>query len=152
MAEINSRQAAAIAANKKLLPARIGGKKRTIIIQTPATHALANGDTIASGVRLPVGTRFLADSFVSRAALGAGVTLGIGLRNFKTKEVLSATGIASAIDVSAAGNTAANNGAYVAAGVDYVTQVETELYLVIGGANPTASAQIRAEVSILNTD
>lgn len=152
MAEILSRQAAAAAANQKLIPAKVAGKQRVVIIQTPATHAIANGDTLASGVRLPVGTRLLAGSFVSRAALGASATINIGLRDWKTKVALSATAVASALDVAAAGVALANNGAYVAAGIDYVTTQETELYITFTGATPTASAQLRAEISILNTD
>lgn len=152
MAEINSRQAAYLAAGRLRSPAYIGGKKRVLIVQTPATHTLAQNDTIASGIRIPKGTRFLADSFVSNAAMGAGVTLSVGLRNWKTKEVVSATQIASAVAVASAGRSALNNGAGVVDGVEYVTTVDTEVYLTIGGAAPTANAQLRAEISYLNTD
>lgn len=152
MAEILSRQAAAAAANQKLIPAKVAGKQRVVIIQTPVTHSIANGDTLGSGVRLPVGTRFLAGTFLRNAALGASATVSIGLRDWKTKAPLSATGIASAIAAATAAQGLANNGAYLAAGADFVTTTETELYLTFGGATPTPNAQVVAEVSILNTD
>lgn len=152
MSEFNSRQAEKIATGKKLLPNEAYGKKRVVVITTPAIHALAQNDTIASGIALPAGTRFIADTFISHAALGAGVTVDIGIRNFKTKEVINATGIASGIAVATAGRTASNNGAYVAAGVEYVTAVPVEIYLTVGGGAPTANSQLRAEVSVVTVD
>lgn len=152
MPEIVSRQAANIAAGTKSTPAGVGSKKRTFILTSPATAAWAQNDTIATGSPIPIGTRFLCDSFASHTAFGLNVTLTVGLRDFKTKAVISATAIATAADISAAGRTALNTGAYVAAGVEYVTDVVTELYAVIGGAAPTANAQIRLEISAVTTD
>lgn len=152
MAEILSRQATYQATGKLHTPAFVGGKKRVAIIQTPAVHALAQGDTIAGGIRIPKGTRFLADSFVSNAAMGSGVTLSAGLRNWKTKEVISATQIASAVAVATASRSQLNSGVGVADGAEYVTTVDTEIFLTIGGAAPTANAQLRAEISYVNTD
>lgn len=152
MTEIVSRQAANIAAGTKNTPAGVGSKKRTFILTSPATAAWAQNDTIASGRPIPIGTRFLCDSFASHTAFGTSVTMTVGLRNFKTKEVISATAICTATDISAAGRTILNTGAYVAAGVEYVTDVVTELYAVIGGANPTDDAQLRLEISAVTTD
>lgn len=152
MSEINSRQAAKIAANQKILPTESTGKKRVVVIGTPATHALQNGDTIASGVPLPVGTRFTADSIISHAALGTDVVVHVGLRNFKTKAVIDADGLAASVAVATAGRTVANNGDLVKDGAEYLTTVVTEVYLTIAGANPTASAQLRAEVGYIAID
>lgn len=149
MAEIVSRQAAKIAANTRLSAHEAGGKKRVIVITSPATAAWAQNDIFASGVQLPIGTRILCDSFVSNEALGAGVTLDVGLRNFDTKVAIDADGIAAAVDVAAAGRTALNNGALVAAGVEYVTTSVSEIYATLGGANPTDDKQVRIEVSVI---
>lgn len=152
MAEINSRQAAKIAANKKVAPNEIYGKKRIVVIGTPATHALAQGDTIASGVRLPVGTRFTLGSRVSNAAMGTSVTIDVGIRNADTKVAIDADGIAAAVAVATAGRSALDNGAFIAAGAEYVTDQPSELYVTIGGAAPTASAQLRVEVELVSAD
>jgi hypothetical protein len=152
VSETNSRQAAVIAAGNKVLPNQAYGKVRCVVITTPATHALANGDTIASGIALPVGTRVLASSVASTEGMGAGVTIDVGLRNFKTKAAIDANGIAAAVDVAAAGRPALNNGALVGAGVESVTTEVSEPYVTIGGANPTADKQMRIELMVLTID
>lgn len=151
MAEINSRQAALIAANSKALSNSVG-KKRTLIITSPAVAAWAQNDTVASGIRIQKGARFLASSKGSMAAMGAGVTLGVGIRDFATKAVINATGIASAVDVAAAGRVDLNNGALVAAGVEYVALQDVEVYATLGGAAPTANAQFRLEIDYITYD
>lgn len=152
MSEINSRQAAKIVAGQKVLPAEATGKKRVLVVGTPDTHALQNGDTIASGIALPVGTRFSAGSLASFAAMGTDVTLDVGIRDFKTKVAIDADGIATAVAVATAGRSAINNGALVKDGAEYVTTVVSEVYLTIGGANPTANAQLRAEIEYICKD
>lgn len=155
MPEFNSRQAALIAAGSKTLSNSVG-KKRTLVMTSPATAAWAQNDTLASGVLLPKGTRFTCGSFASHAAMGAGVTLSVGIRNFRTKAAISgaggAAGIASAVDVSAAGRSALNNGSLVAAGVEYMATEDCEVYATLGGANPTDDAQIRIEVEYISYD
>lgn len=152
MAELNSRQAALVAAGTKMKPADVMGKKRVLILTSPATAAWAQNDTVASGVPLPPGTRILADSFVSHAAMGASVVMHVGLRDFATKVAIDADGIAASIDVSSAGRTAANSGALVKDGAEYVTTAVSEVYVTLAGANPTDDAQFRLEVSFLSTD
>ena len=151
MPEFNSRQAAAIAAGSKTLANSLG-KKRVAVITSPATAAYAQNDTIASATVLPKGTRFLADSLVSNAALGASVTLSVGIRNAKTKAVIDATAIANAVAVATAGQTLLNNGTKVAAGIEYVTTEEVEVYATLGGGTPTTNAQFRIEVSYTSYD
>jgi len=153
MPEIISRQVTAqTGAGKKMTQAESYGKKRVVLITSPATAALAQNDTIASGMRLPKGTRFLAGSVVSHAALGTSVTMDIGIRNFDTKAVIDVDGIADGLDVAAAGRTVANNGALVAAGNEYVTAESVEIYATLLSANPTDDAQFRIEVEIATTD
>lgn len=152
MAEINSRQAAKVAAGTKMVPNEAYGKKRIIVLTTPATHAAAQNDTLASGIRLPPGTRFTAGSMVSNAAMGTSVTLDVGIRNFDTKVVIDADGIGAAIAVATAGQTEVNNGALVAAGIESVTDQPTEVYATFTGADPTDNAQLRLEIEVITYD
>lgn len=151
MAEIVSRQAAKVAARTKMSPNEAYGKKRVVVLTSPATAAWAQNDTIASPVLLPVGTRFTCNSFASHAAMGVGVTLDVGIRD-ANGTAIDADGIASAIDVAAAGRSALNDGDLVAAGAEYVTTVPCYVYATLGGANPTDDAQIRIEVEVVTPD
>lgn len=152
MTEIVSRQAAKIAAQTKLQPGEAFGKVRVAVITSPATAAWAQGDTIGSGIPIPIGSRILANGYVSNGALGTSVTLDVGIRNFKTKVAIDADGIAAAVDVAAAGRSVLNNGALLTAGVEYITTEVCELYATLGGANPTDNIQLRIEVPFLCTD
>lgn len=155
MPEIVSRQVARLAATA----AGVGkqnytdglGKMRSIVITTPAVHALAQNDTMGSGVRLPVGTRILGSGFVSNAAMGTSVSIAVGLRNFDTKAILSATAIANT-SVATAARSVLNNGAYIVDGGEYVTDQPTEIYCTFTGADPTDNAQCRVEVPVVTPD
>jgi len=151
MAEIESRQAAKVAARSKMSPNEAYGKKRVIVITSPATAAWAQNDTIASPQLLPAGTRFTCNSFASHAAMGASVTLDVGIRDVNG-DAIDADGIADGIDVSAAGRSALNNGALVAAGAEYVTTEPCYVYATLGGGDPTDDAQIRIEVEVVTPD
>lgn len=151
MAEVKSRQAALIAAGSKVMSNAIG-KKRVLVMTSPAAVAWADGDTFASGVRIPKGTRFLCDSFASHGALAASVVLAVGIRNFDTKAVIDADGIATGVSVAAAGRTAINNGDLVKDGAEYVTTVDTEVYATVSGANPTDDIGLRLEISHITYD
>lgn len=149
MAAIVSKQAAKIAARTKLTGADFG-KKVCIVFTSPDTVTWADGDTLASGIKLPIGTRILCDNFISCADMGTSIVAALGLRNFATGVAVDADGIAAAVDVAAAAVRAiANNGDLVKDGVEYVTTVETELYATLSGGTPTANAQIRFEVAAL---
>jgi len=153
MPEITSRQVTArTGAGNKMTQAESYGKKRAVLITSPASAAWAQNDTIASGMKLPKGTRFLGGSVVSHAAMGTSVTMDIGIRNADTGAVIDVDGIADGLDVAAAGITAANNGALIAAGNEYVTTEETEVYATLLSANPTDDAQFRIEIEIATTD
>jgi hypothetical protein len=151
MAEQVSRQAAKVAAGTKMSPNEAYGKVRVITITTPATVTWANGDTIASPVVLPVGTRLLLGSYVSNSAMGASAVMNVGLRDL-AGVAISATAIASAIDMSAAARTLLANGAYVAAGIEYVTTVPSVVYATFSGATPTANAQVHIDVFVATAD
>lgn len=156
MPEITSRQVAKLASSStgagKMMPTDAYGKKRVIVITSPAAVTWANGDTIASGIPLPVGTRFLADSIASHAAMGGSVVLDVGIRNFQSKVAIDADGVCAAVSVASAGRTLINNGALVAAGAEYITSEVAEVYATLSGATPTANAQIRIEVEVVTPD
>lgn len=147
MAEITSRQAARIAAGKSL-PSDYG-KVRCVVTTSPATAAWADGDIVASGQRLPPGTRFMCNSFASHDAMGASVLLDVGIRDWVTKVAIDADGIASGIDVSAAGRDALHNGDLVKIGAESQTTVASEVYFTLRGAAATANKQIRVDVVCL---
>jgi hypothetical protein len=149
MAEILSRQATDIAARKKLHP-NTAGCETTVIAVTPAAAAWANGDTFATGVRIPKGSRFTTASTVSHGAMGASVVMDLGIRNFDTKTVIDADGLAASLSVASAGRSAANSGALIAGGVDSVTTEDVEVYATLSGATPTANAQFRLEIRYIS--
>ena len=150
MAEINSRQAARIAAGSKVLNAD-AGRLRTVVVQTPATFAqLAINDTIAGGVFIPKGSRVVACR-VSNSAGTASSTISIGLRKRADSTVMSATAIGSAIPIASATTTSTNgaNGAYVANGVDQVISDDAEVYITATGAVLAANQLVRVEVDYI---
>jgi hypothetical protein len=151
MAEQVSRQAAKVAARTKMSPNEAYGKKRVVVITSPAAVTWAQGDTLASPQLLPVGTRFTCGSKVSNAAMGTSVTLDVGIRDKNGVEI-DADGIAAAMAVASAGRSALDNGALVKDGAEYVTTVPCYVYATLGGATPSANAQIRIEVEVVTPD
>lgn len=147
MAELQSRVAANIAGNIRSRVCDTAGSPTVMTIMTPATWSGAQNDTMGSGVTIPPNCRLLANSVVSCNAGSASSTLSIGLRSKKTGTVLSATAIASGVDIAASGVKNAFNGAYVDAGFDFVTTEESEVFLTFTGANPQANQKIRVEVA-----
>lgn len=145
MAEINSRQKTAIAAGNKVLHS-VQGSPQCLVFTSPAAAAWAQNDTFASGMRIPKGSRLLANSIVSHGAMAASVTIDVGLRGFVSGTVLDADGIAVDVSVASAGRTALNNGAYIAAGIDNLVTEDAEVYVTIEGANPTDDIQMRFEI------
>jgi hypothetical protein len=152
MPEFNSRQVAKLALGNKLGAGETGGVVRSCVITSPAVAAWAQNDTIGAGVPIPIGSRFLSMSYVSNEALGASVTMDVGIRNFDTKVAIDADGIGAAVAVATAGRTVLNNGLLVAAGVESLTTVVTEVYATLTAANPTDNAQFRIEVFYLSPD
>lgn len=154
MAEQVSRQAAKLATTPrgKMAPHEAYGKKRVIVITSPAAVTWAAADTIASPVVLPVGTRFTVGSYVSCEDMGTSIVCDIGIRNV-AGTAIDADGIAAAIDVAtAAVRTLAANGVLVKDGVEYVTTVPSVVYATLSGGTPTANAQIRIEVECVTPD
>lgn len=150
MAEINTTQGAKIIARTKLLPHETFGRKRILAAKMPTTYAQAAiNDTIFLG-RIPAGSRILGTGIVSCAAGTASGTLSIGLRETVTGTVLSATGLATGLDIAAAGIKSVNTGAYIAAGAEYVTLVETDVYATVTGAVLAANQALKFELHYVN--
>lgn len=150
MAETNTTQGAKLIARTKLPPHESFGRKRTLCSKMPATYAsIPIADTIFIG-RIPAGSRILGTGIVSCAAGTASSTITIGLRETATQTVLSATGFCTALDVAAAGVKNVNTGAYIAAGAEYVTLVETDVYATVAGAAIAANQSLKFELHYVN--
>ena len=150
MAEVNSAQAAKIAAGTKL-STNEQGRVKHVTITTPATFAeLAIDDTMATGVFIPKGARILSAQ-KNHGTGTASSTLNVGLRE-RDGTVESATAICSVTAMTTATTTPVEcgNGAYIAAGVDQVTQNECEVYLTAKGAVLAANQDVR--ITIQYTD
>jgi len=146
MAEVNTTQGAKLLSNKKLLPVESFGRVRILASKMPATYAqLAINDTIFIG-RIPKGSRILLSNNLSTAAGTASGTMDIGLRKTSDGTVIDADGIAAAIDVAAAGNKAANNGALIANGAEYITAEEVDVYATVKGAVLPANTPLKFEI------
>lgn len=150
MAEQTSREAARLASSTygyKMHPTS-AGDLRAARISGPATVAWAQNDTCGSRYRIPKGARILG-AYVSCAAMGASVTLDVGLRAWTadgTGTAVDADGIVAALSVSSAVNAYNSSGALCAAGAEYTTLADTEPYFTLGGANPTDDALIAVTV------
>lgn len=148
MAEITSREAARLATTGGKLRAASSGELRASVITGPDTAAWAQNDTCGNRDFIPPGARIIG-AYVNCAAMGASVTLDVGLRTWTpdgTGAAVDADGIVAALAVSSATNAYNGSGALVAAGVDSVTSVATEPYFTLTGANPTDDADIRVTV------
>lgn len=150
MAETNTTQAAKLLAFTKLLPHESFGRCRALCAKMPAAYAqLAINDTIFIG-RIPAGSRILLDAMVGCGAGTATCVIDIGLRSTKTGTVIDADGIAVGIDVAAAGNKAANNGALITNGAEYVTTEEVDVYATVRVAVLAANQALKFEIPYVN--
>lgn len=151
MAEVLSREATRVAspANGGKLRAASSSHASASVITGPDVVTWTNGDTCGNRDTIPAGSRIIG-AFVSNAAMGASVTLDVGLRaatnDGSTGTAVDADGIVAALSVSSASSVFAGNGALVAAGTDYVTTAHTEPYFTLAGGTPTANADIRVTV------
>lgn len=143
MSEVNSAQAAKIAASTKLSTNEQGTVK-ALVITTPATFAqLEIGDTMATGQVIPKGSRII--GVTKQHGTGtASSTADIGLRK-RDGTVVSATALCSVTALTTATTTEVEcgNGAYLAAGVDQVLADDCEVYLTAKGAVLAANQDVR---------
>lgn len=140
MPEVNSYQAAELAAGRKLVPAT-HNRLRSAYFRTPTTHAIANGDTMGSGLTLPAGARIVRVR-ESHGAGAASSTVDVGVRNPTTKVAIVADAIVKALALTSAGVSDPVTGTKILGGADYVLPSDAELYATFGGATPTANQQV----------
>lgn len=148
MAEIVSREAARLATTGGKIRAASSADMRVSVITGPDTAAWAQNDTCGNRDIIPAGSRILG-AIVSCAAMGASVTLDVGLRTWTadgTGTAVDADGIVTALAVSSAVSAYNASGALVASGAEYVTSVPTEPYFTLTGANPTDDADMRVTI------
>lgn len=151
MAELATvtRTAIALAAGQMFHPAA-QNRVRSVIIDTPAVYAAANGDTFGTGIVLPKGSRILAGPILSNNTNAASVTLALGLRNAVTKVAVDATAIMAATAITTAATAPIYTGTKTTAGQYYVLDQDCEIYGTFGGATPTANVAIRAEIEYVS--
>jgi len=144
MAEVNSKQAANKAANKRNRSADYN-PVRCLVITTPDAWTAADGDTMATGQKLPPEARPIGVK-VGCAAGAASSTVSVGHRKLSDGSGAVAASLGSQA-INAAGTFDVDNGTLMANGADAVTpDYEVEVFLTFGGANPTANQDLRIEV------
>lgn len=147
MAELSTitRTSAAIALGQKVNPTN-QNRVRCGIFEMPAAYAApASGDTFATCIVLPKGSRFLAPVTVSGATNAASVTLSVGLRDATTKVTVDATALVAALAVTTAATVQVNTGTKLTGGQFYTLPQDCEVYGTIGGAAGNANVQMRVE-------
>lgn len=148
MAEVNSLQAANVAAKTKN---RSGdhNRLRSAVITMPATWSASNGDTVATKQVLPPQARVV-DVVVSNGTGAASSTVSVGYRKAKDGTSAVAAGLASAVAITTAATARPVNGTLIQNGLDgLMPAYETELYLTFGGANPTANQALKVIVTYI---
>jgi len=132
----------------KIRPQDGGAAKKVLVASTPATYAAQAVNEIFDLFVVPAGSRILPEGYVECAAGASSSTLSIGLRSQATGTVLSATSIASAVNLNAAGIKDATNGAAFA-GAGFVTTEDMIAYGTFTGATNTANQAITVYLAIL---
>lgn len=145
MAEINALQAANVAAGTKNRSVD-DNRKRTLTINMPATWSASQNDTAATKQKLPAGCRVSAVR-VSHGTGASSSTLSVGIRNFATGADADADALVNALAITTAAFVEVHTGALLVTGQSGVMpDVDQEVYLTFGGANPTANQAIRVEI------
>lgn len=132
-------------ANRKAHPTELN-RQRTAIIDSAATYTAANGDTFATHLVLPAGSRLKAPVTVSCGTGTASATISIGIRDALTKVAVDATAIVNAVAVTTAATSQVNTGTKLITGQYYVLPQDCEIYGTFGGATPTANQAFRFEI------
>lgn len=118
-----------------------GQSEKTVVGSTPATYIAQVVNEIFDIAVIPQGSRILPFGRVECAAGAASSTLSLGLKSLATGAVVSATAIASGVNLTTAGVKDANNGVNFA-GAGYITTEDVVLYGTFTGATNTANQAI----------
>lgn len=132
----------------KIRPSDAGAAEKTFVGSTPATYAAQAVNEIFDLFVIPAGSRILPFGRVECATGAASSTLSIGLRSLATGTVVSATQIASAVNLTTAGVKDANNGAGFA-GAGYIATEDLVCYGTFTGATNTANQAITVYQPVL---
>lgn len=132
----------------KIRPVDGGASEKTLVATTPTTYAAQAVNELFDLFIIPAGARVLPFGRVECAAGAASSTLSIGLRSLATGTVISATSIASAVNLTAAGIKDANNGVAFAGG-GYVATEDLVCYATFTGATNTANQAITVYLPIV---
>lgn len=147
MAEVKSTQMTSVAAGYKLLPSADGGRERLFFAEylAPASTQ-AVSDTIYLG-DLPKGARICHDWIVNFSTGTASCTIDVGFRSKATGTVIDVDGIAAAVAITTAGQSALVNGSSLTTGLTYTTTEVVEVYATIRTAVLAASQKLIIEGS-----
>lgn len=118
-----------------------GQSEKTVVGTAPAVYASQAINEIFDLCVIPQGSRILPFGRVECAAGAASSTLSLGLKSVATGAVINASGIATGVNLTAAGVKDANNGALFAGG-GYVTTEDVVLYGTFTGAASQANQAI----------
>jgi hypothetical protein len=125
----------------KTRPQDGGNGIELFVATTPAAYAAQAVNEVFDLFVVPAGTRILPTGVVECAAGAASSTLSIGVRNRATGVVVSATQLASGINLTAAGVKDINNGVGFGGG-GYITTDESVVFGTFTGATNTANQAI----------
>jgi hypothetical protein len=129
----------------KSRPQDAGNDVVVFVGQTPTTYAAQAINELFDLFIVPAGMRILPTGKLECAAGAASSTMSLGVRSLATGTVVSATQIASAVNLTAAGVKDLNNGAGFA-GTGYITTEESVVYGTFTGATNTANQAITVYV------
>ena len=133
-------------AGRKAHPTELN-RVRTAVIDSAATYAaVPSGDTIATHLVIPAGSRVLLPVSFSCAVGTASSTLSVGIRNASTKAAIDATAVVNAVSAATAVTGQYNTGTKLISGQYYTMPTDVELYLTTGGATLLANQPFRFEV------
>jgi hypothetical protein len=127
-------------ARQPVRPQDCGANEKLFVAQTPAAYAAQAVSETFDLCVIPAGSRILPTGSLECAAGAASSTLNIGLKKLDGT-VISATQIASAVNISAAGVKAINNGAAFA-GNGYIATEDVLAYATFTGATNQANQAI----------
>jgi hypothetical protein len=132
----------------KIRPSDAGATEKTLVGTTPAAYAAQAVNEVFDLFIIPAGARVLPFGRVECAAGAASSTLNIGVRSLATGTVVSATQIASGVNIAAAGVKDANNGVGFG-GAGFIATEELVCYGTFTGATNSANQAIAVYQPIL---
>ncbi len=132
-------------AGRKATPSELN-RVRAAIVESAATYTAANGDTFATHLVIPAGSRIMGAVLASFGTGTASATISLGIRDAITKVAVDATAIVNALAVTTAATSWVHTGTKIITGQYYLMPQDVEIYGTFAGATPTANQAFRFEV------